>query len=342
MIFYYLYLILVVVASLFLKKKGFFLNYSGDNHQSFSNAGNIPLSGGIFIIFPVIFLFLDDLIFVFFISTIFLIGFFSDIKILVSPKKRFFFQIVSIFLFVIITELKIVSSRIELFDIILDNKVFAYIFSSFCLLILINGSNFIDGLNGLLISYSLIVIYFLVRLELISDLIISENYLYLIMISLILILLLNIFNVLMIGDGGAYLIGFLLGFIIIKSHVNNPGISPYFYISLIWYPCFENLFSILRKLNKKLSPLNPDNKHLHQLIFYFIKKKLGFSVIISNNLGSAILIFFNFLIIHICSLNSASTIYQVKLICSSVILYIVSYFLLKKFYELNSNEKKII
>ena len=97
----------------------------------------------------------------------------------------------------------------------------------------------------------------------------------------------------MLGDGGAYLLGFLLGFIIINSHENNPDISPYFYISLIWYPCFENLFSIIRKINKKLSPLNPDSKHLHQLVFFLIKEKLRLSIVISNNLSSAIIIFLN-------------------------------------------------
>ena len=38
------------------------MNYSGENHQSFSNAGNIPLSGGIFLIFPLVYFYLNDLI----------------------------------------------------------------------------------------------------------------------------------------------------------------------------------------------------------------------------------------------------------------------------------------
>ena len=340
MIFYFTYLLLILFCSLFFKKKGLILNYSGDNHQSFSNVGNIPLSGGIFLILPIIFFYLKDLILIFFLSIIFLIGFFSDRKILVSPKKRFFFQIISILSFVIITDLKIVTSRIELFDILLGYEIFAYIFTSFCLLILINGSNFIDGLNGLLISYSIIIVYILGNLGLITDLIIFDQYFNLILLILLLLLLLNIFNVLMMGDSGAYLLGFLLGFIIISSHINNPDISPYFYISLIWYPCFENLFSILRKLNKKFSPLNPDSKHLHQIIFFFLKKRFGLSVIFSNNLSSIILIFFNFLIIHICSLNPNNTIYQVKLIIISIILYVFSYFLLNKFLESNLKSKK--
>ena len=340
MISYYIYLLFIVFGSVFLKKKRFFLNYSGDVHQSFSNVGNIPLTGGIFLIIPIIFFYSNDLILVFFFSAIFLIGFFSDRKILISAKIRFFFQIFLILSFVIITDLKILTSKIELFDMMLNNRLFAYFFSSFCLLILINGSNFIDGLNGLLISYSLIVIYILGNLGLVSDQIIFDQYFYVIVSVLFILLSLNILNIIMIGDSGAYLLGFFLGFTIISSHVNNADVSPYFYISLIWYPCFENLFSILRKLNKKLSPLNPDNKHLHQLVFFLIKKKLGLSVILSNNLSSAILIFFNFLIIHICSLNPGSTIFQVKLIICSIIFYISGYFLLKKFYELNFSFKK--
>ena len=340
MIFYSIYLLLIMLVSIFLKKKGLFLNYSGDDHQSFSNVGNIPLTGGIFLILPIIFFYSNDLILVSFFSAIFLIGFFSDRKILVSAKIRFFFQIFLIISFVIITDLKILTSRIEFFDMMLNNKLFAYLFSSFCLLILINGSNFIDGLNGLLISYSLIVIYKLGNLGIITDQIIFDQYFYLILLVLFVLLLLNIFNILMIGDGGAYLLGFFLGFIIISSHNNNVNISPYFYISLIWYPCFENLFSILRKLNKQFSPLNPDNKHLHQLVFFFVKKKLGLSIVLSNNLSSAILILFNFLIIHICTLNPSSTIFQVKLIIFSIIFYISGYLLLKKYYELNFQFKK--
>ena len=340
MIFYFIYLLLIILISLFLKRKGLLLNYSGDNHQSFSNKGNIPLSGGIFLIFPIIFFYSNDLILVSFFSIIFLIGFFSDRKILISPKRRFIIQVITILTFVIITDLKILSSRIDLFDIMLSNQVFAYFFSTFCLLILVNGSNFIDGLNGLLISYSLLVIYILSFLGLISDQIISDQNFDLILWLMLLVLFLNIFNILMIGDSGAYLLGLLLGFLIITSHTNNLDVSPYFYISIIWYPCFENLFSILRKLNKNSSPLNPDNKHLHQLVFFFIKKRLGLPVILSNNLSGAILIFFNFLIIYICSLNPSSTIYQVKLIICSALLYISGYLILNKFYELNFKFKK--
>ena len=117
-----------------------------------------------------------------------------------------------ILLFVIIFDIKINSSRIELFDIILNNKFFAIFFSAFCLLILINGSNFIDGLNGLLISSTIIILFMLTKLNLIDNSIISDQSINLIIFILLLLLLLNIFNILMLGDSGAYLLGFFIGF----------------------------------------------------------------------------------------------------------------------------------
>ena len=340
MIFYFIYLILVFFCSLIMKKKGLFLNYTGENHQSFSNKGNVPLSGGIFILVPLIFFSLNNFFLSFFTISIFLIGFFSDRKVLVSPQKRFVFQSTLVLLFVIIFDLRILSSRIELFDILLNNKIFGYIFSAFCLLILINGKNFIDGLNGLVIFYSIVILYFLTNLGFINYSIISDQAIYLILLLLGLLFLLNIFNVLMLGDSGAYLLGFFLGYIIISSHIYNPNVSPYFFISLLWYPCYENLFSIIRKLKKKLSPLKPDSKHLHQLVFFYTKKKFNLSLLYSNNLSSILICFFNFLIVFICSLNPYSTVHQIKLIFVSVILYNVFYFLLNKFYKLNFKSEK--
>ncbi len=339
MIFFYIYLILVTLLSIIFKKKGLVLNYSGDVHQSFSNKKNVPLAGGLFILIPTVF-FLNDLFLNFFMISIYLIGFFSDRKILTSPKKRFLIQCFLILLFVEIFDIKVNSSRIEFFDFILNYKIFAIFFSAFCLLILINGCNFIDGLNGLLIFLTIIIIYMLTKLNLIDNSILSNQSINLIISTLLLLFLLNIFNILMLGDSGAYFLGFFIGFVIISSHINNPEISPYFFISLIWYPCFENLFSILRKLNKEFSPLKPDSKHLHQLVLFFFSKKFNLQLIISNNLSSAILCFFNFLIIYISSLNPSSTIFQIKLIAASIIFYNVSYIILFRFYKSNLMSKK--
>ena len=122
------------------------------------------------------------------ILAIFLLGFFSDQKILVSAKKRFIFQIILIFFSVIFLDLKILSSRLFLFDSFLDISIFNLFFTTFCLLILVNGSNFIDGLNGLLLIYMLSVIFILFKLGFIQEIVINENVLIYLLVFLIIII----------------------------------------------------------------------------------------------------------------------------------------------------------
>ena len=324
------YSIFVVLVSFFLKKKKFFLNYTGDKHQLFSNKKNIPLVGGIFLIIPLIFINYQNIVYSVLLILIFLLGFLSDQKILISAKKRFLIQIALVFFSVILLDLEILSSKLTFFDYLLKNSIFNIFFTSFCLLILINGSNFMDGLNGLLLSYMTFIIFILLKLGLLNELLINDDIINYLIFFIIIIILLNLSNYLMLGDTGAYILSFFVGYLIIKCHISNPNISPYFFISLLWYPCYENLFSIIRKLKSKLSPLIPDNKHLHQLIYARLKKKIFKDKLIANNASSLLISFTNFIIILISSINPYSSIYQIKLIIFSVFLYSFLFIVIKK------------
>tara|TARA_B100000575_G_C22880839_1_gene513240 strand:- start:252 stop:659 length:408 start_codon:yes stop_codon:yes gene_type:complete len=134
----------------------------------------------------------------------------------------------------------------------------------------------------------------------------------------------------MLGDAGAYAISFFVGYLIIKSHNTNPNISPYFFITLLWYPCFENLFSIIRKLKTKLSPFRPDNNHFHQLIYAFLQKKLIKNKLFANNISSFIISIFNFVIIFISVANPYSSIYQIKLIIGFTLVYLFLFTILRR------------
>ena len=120
-------------------------------------------------------------------------------------------------------------------------------------MILINGSNFIDGLNGLFLKYFLLILFILYKLNLLTILGFSDQYLYNFFIILIFIFVLNFINQLFLGDGGAYSLSFLFGFVLIYIYNSTKLITPYFIILLLWYPCFENLFSIIRKVSTKKS-----------------------------------------------------------------------------------------
>tara|TARA_B100000963_G_scaffold357051_1_gene378398 strand:+ start:1947 stop:2960 length:1014 start_codon:yes stop_codon:yes gene_type:complete len=327
--FYITYTILIIFINLYFKKKNFLSNYTGDAHQLFSNQKSIPLLGGIFLIFPMLLTNFENMFYSLSIILIFLVGILSDRKILISPQKRFLFQILLIFISVMLLDLEIISSRINFFDHFIKIKTINIIFTSFCVLILLNGSNFIDGLNGLLTIYMSIVITALLKLNLISDTFVNIELLTILIFFLLILSLLNLCNMLMLGDAGAYILSFFVGYLIINSHKINPYISPYFYISIIWYPCFENLFSIIRKLKSKISPLEPDNRHLHQLLYIFLEKKFFKTKLSSNNAGSLIINTINLFIIYISSMNPHSSKYQIKLIITSLIIYTVIFMILK-------------
>ena len=323
------YIVLVLSLSIYFKKKKYFSNYSGDKHQLTTNENNIPLTGGFFLIIPIIFINPNNFVLNFLLILIFLIGFFSDRKILTSPILRLVLQLIIILLCVIFLNLEILSSRIDFFDNILKNAYFNLFFTVFCLLILINGSNFIDGLNSLLISYLTIVIYILINLNFVPEIIYFENNLNYFFLFLIVLIILNFNNLLMLGDAGAYLLSFFVGYLIIKSHNLNIDISPYFFINLIWLPCFENLFSIIRKLLSRFSPLAPDSNHLHQLIFRSLNRKIFKKKLIANNFSSISINCFNFLALYFVAIDPYNTIYQIKLTFLFIICYFLLFFLLK-------------
>lgn len=71
-----------------------------------------------------------------------------------------------------------------------------------------------------------------------------------------------------LGDGGAYLLGFLLAELSVLLVLRNPGVSAWFPLLLLAHPIVETLFSIYRrKWVRGHTPGRPDALHLHQLIF---------------------------------------------------------------------------
>ena len=132
-------------------------------------------------------------------------------------------------------------------------------------------------------------------------------------------------NLLYLGDNGAYFLGFFYSFLLILIYNNNPLISPYFIILLLWYPGFENLFSIIRKKILKNSPLLPDPKHLHQLMFAYVNKNLFKKKIYANLLVANIINIYNLFIFSFSMINISDTKFQLLLIFINISIYTLIY-----------------
>jgi UDP-N-acetylmuramyl pentapeptide phosphotransferase/UDP-N-acetylglucosamine-1-phosphate transferase len=135
----------------------------------------------------------------------------------------------------------------------------------------VNAMNIVDGLNGLAGGLALIM------LAATGFAAWEANDQVIVQLCLVLaasvagFLMLNFpRGLIFLGDGGAYLLGFLLGQLWILLLVRNPGeVSPWYVIAVAFHPTMETVYSILRrKLRRARRPATaPDTLHLHSLLF---------------------------------------------------------------------------
>jgi len=152
----------------------------------------------------------------------------------------------------------------------------------------------------------------------------NEFFSYLIYLIIIL-LIFNFFNIFYLGDSGTYLLSCFVGCVLIAIYNQNQIFSPFFVVLLLWYPCFENLFSIIRKFKIKKSPIDADSKHLHQLIFYFLKKKFKRNNLITNNCSSIIINLYNLIIFFTAKSYIHNTQFLIFLLLLNITVYTFFY-----------------
>ncbi|MDC1177935.1 hypothetical protein OAT26_01910 [Candidatus Pelagibacter sp.] len=241
-----------------------------DEHKKFG-LNKIPLSGGLF--FFIIFLYLNseknffenNLLILFIFFNLFL-GLLVDYNIEIKPKLRFFIQIFLIVNLVYFYKLVILNTNIYFLDYLLNNFFFNIFFTSFCILVVLNGLNFMDGVNNNVIGYFVLLILSIILIEyknFLTDYLDSYK---LLLYASIVFYFFNFFNKNYLGDSGIYVLSVFISVFVIQFVNKSSYVSPLLAINLLWYPALETLFSIIRKLYFRKNPFNPDTKHLHSLI----------------------------------------------------------------------------
>jgi len=334
-----LFIFFILFNKLLIKKKYFLDPSKNLDHKFFLNKGeDIPFSGGILVLIScLIFLSSEYNILKIFLLLIAIIGVLSDLEILKSPTKRIIFQTLIVSVFLIISELFIDSVRIEFLDNFLKIYYFKLIFTAFCLLILINGTNFLDGLNTLVTVYYIMVISIIFYLKYKFNFNFETEIIEITLLALFIFLLFNFFGKAYLGDNGSYLVSFIIGIVLIEISKKNlfyvetsQYLSPYFIACLLWYPAYENLFSIIRKKLKNFGASNPDNKHLHQLLFIKLRKKLKYNNSILNTFTGIIINVYNFFVFFISVNNFSNTKILLLILIINILIYTILYFFLKK------------
>ena len=200
------------------------------------------------------------------------IGVIEDIYGKVSASIRFVFIFISSIIFCTLNE-SLPSLEFWLIgDIINNNTYLKVLFFSICLTALSNGTNMIDGMNGLCGFTLLSIILSLISIIIIFE--ISKTYFDILFPLGVLISVFLLFNFpfgkIFLGDSGAYWLGWFLGAMILEIFSNN-SLNTWWAIVIVFYPSMEVVFSTIRKVISKKSPFKSDAKHLHIKIFKTLK-----------------------------------------------------------------------
>ncbi|MAW17002.1 MAG: hypothetical protein CMJ01_00310 [Pelagibacteraceae bacterium] len=262
---------------------GIFLDDDFNKPQSFHNEA-ITRSGGIasficlIFFFGIYYLLYSELLIEYFLvcSSLFVIGYFDDIKIRISPNKRLFLMVITLFILINFIPIRINNIDFIFLSYLMESKIFSVIFVLICFLFVINGANFIDGFNGLLTINLIIINSILLYINLNND---HLKISYFITSQLIILVTFLLFNFpkakMFLGDSGSYLFGSLISLNSIITNNLNPQISSFFFCILLFYLFFEVFFSFVRKTYQNKSPVLPDREHLHMLSFISISKFYG-------------------------------------------------------------------
>ena len=277
------FIFLIISKYSYKIKKGILLDQDFLKPQAFHKAA-IGRAGGLAgvislnIFFIIYYLIYSKILFeyLFLCNLMFIVGFLDDLKIKISPSKRLALMIIFLFALIYSIPIKILNIDIPFINILLNNEIFSSLFVLLCFLFIINGANLIDGFNGLL-SINLIIINSILSYVNLN----SGNIEFTIFIigQIIILLSFLLFNFpkakIFLGDSGAYLFGSLTALNAIITNNLNPNYSSFFFCIILFYLFFEVFFSFFRKIIQKKSPIHPDNKHLHMLIFNKISLTFG-------------------------------------------------------------------
>jgi UDP-GlcNAc:undecaprenyl-phosphate/decaprenyl-phosphate GlcNAc-1-phosphate transferase len=206
---------------------------------------------------------------------IILIGSKEDLFYNTSPKLRLIMMTISAGLLIHLLPTKLPEIDFPLINQILSIGFMKEIFFIFSILVIINGNNLIDGVNG---NLALTNIVQLISVGLLAFVVSDDVIVQLSCILLIALIPFTLFNFpfgkVFCGDAGAYFYGFAISASVIYLFGTYDDLLSWNAILILIYPSIELLFSFIRKkIFENKSPFIADTKHLHSLIYRYINKQ---------------------------------------------------------------------
>ena len=156
----------------------------------------------------------------------FILGFSDDINLNIRPKFRLLLMIIILISLIIFNEFYIENTGIDFLNRFLQIDIFALFFVCLCFLFIINGSNLIDGYNGLLSIHALIILVNLFFINYFNN---NSDLAFIILCGIAIIIVFLKYNIpkatIFLGDSGSYLLAFIFGYFFIKMYNQSTTIK---------------------------------------------------------------------------------------------------------------------
>jgi len=201
----------------------------------------------------------------------------EDIAHNVPPYKRILAIFLTSFIFFIAYKgLNFPVIDVPIIGKILNTYPVSMSFFVFALVSIANGTNIIDGANGLSAMTILIqLLSLLILAHKVSDFFIFYHLLILITFLIVFLAFNFPLGKIFLGDSGAYMWGWISGIMVILFYGRHPELPTWGAILILIYPTIETIFSTIRKkFYEKISPFIPDSFHLHLKVYFFLSKVL--------------------------------------------------------------------
>ncbi len=198
-----------------------------------------------------------------------LVGICEDITKRVSAQRRLVFTGLSAVLVALLLDLQLRRTDIMPLDALLALGPGALFITVLVVCGTSHAVNLIDGFNGLA---SVCIAIILLAIAAVADQAGDDLVSSLALVAVAAVLGFCVWNfprgLLLLGDGGAYFLGFYTAELLLLLLSRNPGVSPLLALLLLIYPVFETVFTIWRRGALQKRPVMlPDASHLHSLIF---------------------------------------------------------------------------
>lgn len=266
---------------------------------------------------------------------VFVVGVTEDLTKCVSVSARLIATMISGAAVCLLTGYSLNHLDIIGVDAMLVYLPVSVVFTAFAVGGVANSINIIDGFNGLASGVLMMCFsaFGLIAWQ-VGDLALVQ------LCILLIVVIAGFFVVnfplgkIFLGDGGAYLLGFILAWVAVILPMRNPIISVWASLMVCGYPVIETCFSIWRKYHRKgHHPGMPDQVHMHMLVYSRVSR-LFFSAsspALKNGLTSIFIWPFSMLCGLIGVVWYPYTVVLILCFIVSIVLYLLIYLRLTQF-----------